>query len=165
MPRRRSKGLRPAIDLAGLAELDLDDLRRLWVEAYGIEPLSRISRELLVRAVAFCLQEEKEGGLSRSTIRELDRAAANLGQSGRTGIGAASVSLRTGTRLVREWQGRVHEVIVLEEDYLWQGERFRSLSKIAQLITGARWSGPRFFGTRAVDAKRRRSVEGASIHG
>ena len=155
--------LRPATDLAGLAGLDLDQLRHLWSEVYSIEPLPCISRELLVRAVAYRLQEEKEGGLSRRMIRELDRAAAELGQPTRSG--AVPVSLSTGTRLMREWQGRMHEVIVLEEDYLWQGERYRSLSEIARLITGARWSGPRFFGTRPVDAKRRRSVEGVNTHG
>jgi hypothetical protein len=164
MPRRRIKGLRPAIDLAGLADLETDDLRRLWAESFGIEPLPRISRELLVRAVAYRLQEEKEGGMSRRAIRQLDRALADMGQPGRAGTDA-HVSLRTGTRLVREWQGRVHEVIVLEEDYLWQGERFRSLSEIARLITGARWSGPRFFGTRPIDAKRRRSGEGERTRG
>jgi hypothetical protein len=163
MPRHRKNILRPAIDLTGLADLDLDQLRRLWSEVYGIEPLPRISRELLVRAVAYRLQEERQGGLSRRTIRELDRAAAELGQPARSG--APSVSLSTGTRLVREWQGRMHEVIVLEGDYLWQGERYGSLSAIARLITGARWSGPRFFGTRPVDAKRRRILEGTSTHG
>jgi hypothetical protein len=155
--------LRPATDLAGLADLDLDQLRHLWSEVYGIEPLPRISRELLVRAVAYRLQEEKEGGLSRRMIRELDRAAAERGQPAR--LGAPPLSLGTGTRLMREWQGRMHEVIVLEEDYLWQGERYRSLSEIARLITGSHWSGPRFFGTRPVDARRRRSVEEVSTHG
>jgi hypothetical protein len=162
MPRHR-KNTRLAIDLAGLAHQDLDQLRRLWSEVYGIEPLPRISRELLVRAVAYRLQEEKEGGLSRRTIRELDRAAAERGLQARLGV--SPVSLSTGTRLMREWQGRMHEVIVLEEDYLWQGERYRSLSEIARLITGAHWSGPRFFGTRPVDTNRRRSVEGANTHG
>jgi hypothetical protein len=155
MPRQRRKGLRPAIDLAGLADLETDELRRLWAESFGIEPLPRISRELLVRAVGYRLQEEKEGGLSRRTIRQLDRAAAVRGPSGRAGADGPAVSLCTGTRLVREWQGRVHEVIVLEEDYLWQGERYRSLSVIARLITGAHWSGPRLFGTRPIDVKRR----------
>jgi hypothetical protein len=163
MPPHRKNTLRPATDLAGLADLDLDQLRHLWSEVYGIEPLPRISRELLIRAVAYRLQEDKEGGLSRRSIRELDRAATELGQPAR--IGTPSVSLGTGTRLMRKWQGRMHEVIVLEEDYLWQGERYRSLSEIARLITGAHWSGPRFFGTRPIDVKRRRSLKGANSHG
>jgi hypothetical protein len=56
-----------------------------------------------------------------------------------------------GTRLIREWQGQTHEVIILDQGYLWQGERYRSLSQIAQAITGTRWSGPRFFGIRNGD--------------
>ena len=51
-----------------------------------------------------------------------------------------------GARLVREWNGRTHEVEVLADGFLLRGQRFRSLSAIAREITGARWSGPRFFG-------------------
>lgn len=53
---------------------------------------------------------------------------------------------KAGTRLIREWQGHTHEVTVLDKGYLWQGTQYRSLSRIAREITGARWSGPRFFG-------------------
>jgi hypothetical protein len=65
--------------------------------------------------------------------------------------------LKPGTKLVREWHGRVHTVSVLDDGFEYQGERHRSLTHIAQRITGARWSGPRFFGI----SKRRRAAEGA----
>jgi hypothetical protein len=137
-----------ASDLAGLADLDMNDLRRLWTELFGIEPVQRVSRELLTRAIAHRLQENAEGGFSKKTLRKLARFAADLGASGSISVDAAA-DIRAGTRLVREWQGRVHEVIVLDDQYLWKGARYRSLSEIARLITGTRWSGPRFFGTGA----------------
>ena len=65
------------------------------------------------------------------------------------------MSTKAGTRLVREWQGTLHEVIVLDRGYLWKGKTYRSLSEIARSITGARWSGPRFFGLLDTKAEQR----------
>jgi Protein of unknown function (DUF2924) len=59
-----------------------------------------------------------------------------------------SVSLRPGTRLVREWRGVTHMVLIHADGIEWRGQRYRSLSVVARKITGARWSGPRFFGLR-----------------
>jgi hypothetical protein len=53
---------------------------------------------------------------------------------------------KPGTRLIREWQGITHEVTIEEKGFSWNGEHYRSLSRIAQEITGTKWSGPRFFG-------------------
>ncbi|MGB4866749.1 MAG: DUF2924 domain-containing protein [Hyphomicrobium sp.] len=47
---------------------------------------------------------------------------------------------------MRDWRGTTHTVLVLDNGYEWQGELYRSLTQIAQAITGAHWSGPRFFG-------------------
>ena len=146
MARQRRKGKSSAIDIAGLSELDLTELRRLWKELLESEPLARISRELLLRAIAHRLQEQREGGLSSKEQRKLDRIVDELETRGQITSIAASVSAKTGTRLVREWQGALHEVVVLESGYLWKGKSYRSLSEIARSITGARWSGPRFFG-------------------
>lgn len=146
MPRRNTSRNGPALDIAGLSELDLAELRRLWTELLGTEPLARISRELMTRAVAHRLQEQKEGGLSAKEHRLLDRLAGELETKGTITSVARSVSAKTGTRLVREWQGTLHEVVILDGGYLWKGRTYRSLSEIARSITGARWSGPRFFG-------------------
>ena len=82
-----------------------------------------------------------------ATARKLEQAAA-----GPPSRGAAkptpSVSLRPGTRLVREWHGVTHMVLILADGIEWRGQRYRSLSVVARKITGARWSGPRFFGLR-----------------
>ena len=114
MARQRRTGKSSAIDIAGLSELELTELRRLWKELLESEPLARISRELLVRAIAHRLQEQREGGLSSKEQRQLDRLVDELETRGQITSVAASVSAKAGTRLVREWQGTLHEVVVLE---------------------------------------------------
>ena len=133
-------------ELVTLAGLDTNILRFRWAKLFGAEPIRRMSRELLIRGVAYRLQEQAEGGPEKKTLRQLDRLAKEYASSGTIRIGSVP-DLRPGTRIVREWQGKVHEVIVLEDGFLWKGCRYRSLSEIARQITGTRWSGPRFFGT------------------
>jgi hypothetical protein len=103
-----------------------------------------MSRNILVRSIAYRVQERAFGGLNPSTRRRLDRAAADLA-AGRTPAPPAP-KLKPGTRLLREWQGNVHEVIVLEKGVDYRGKSWPSLSAVAREITGTRWSGPRFFG-------------------
>ena len=135
-------------ELAALVNLETNLLRLRWAELFGAEPIRRISRELLIRGIAYRLQEKAEGGPAKKTLRQLDRLAKEFGSSGTVKIDGVP-DLRSGTRIVRESQGQVHEVIVLDDGFLWKGRRYRSLSEIARLITGTRWSGPRFFGTLA----------------
>lgn len=163
MARGRKKNASPAIDLAGLETLTVDQLRSAWTDEFDAVPANRVSRELLVRAIGYRLQEKAEGGLTRKEARQLDRltGGASADQPGRENK-APAVTLRPGNRLVREWQGRVHEVIVLGDQFLWKGEQYRSLSEIARLITGAHWSGPRFFGLTGSggnDKRRSKSME------
>jgi hypothetical protein len=103
-----------------------------------------MSRNILVRAIAYRIEERAFGGLDRSTRRSLDRAAADLA-AGRSPAPHAP-KFKPGTRLLREWQGRVHEVIVLEKGVEYRGKPWPSLAAVAREITGTRWSGPRFFG-------------------
>lgn len=140
------------LDIAGLEEIDLDELRRRWTSVYGVEPLPRLSRELMARALAYCLQERARGGVSKKVWRKLEQIAR--GPSNRGGAGGGTTSHpQAGTRLMREWQGKLHEVVVLEDGFLWNGGTYPSLSEIARLITGTRWSGPRFFGLRHREVK------------
>ena len=133
-----------AVELQGLSELPDNTLRERWQEMFGTAPPSRTSHALLVRAVGHRLQEKATGGRVASVRRRLDRAASNL-DAGRT-PNTTSTTIKPGTRLLREWQGRMHEVIILEEGALYDGRTWTSLSAVAREITGARWSGPRFFG-------------------
>ena len=132
--------------LSRLPHLDLAELRELWCQLYKTETAPRFSRELLVRAVAYRIQEVASGGPRLELQRQLRQIALELQQTGRLRI---RPQLKPGTRLMREWRGQSHEVLVLDAGFFWQGTRYRSLSAIARKITGTAWSGPLFFGLRS----------------
>jgi hypothetical protein len=129
-----------------LVDLETDTLRARWAKLFGVAPGPRISPDMLIRGVAFAMQEEVDGGLSKSCQRQLRRLAQTLRSGGSITEPAGAPSFKPGTRLIREWQGRVHEVVIAGDTYIWSGKPYRSLSQIARAITGTRWSGPRFFG-------------------
>jgi hypothetical protein len=135
--------------LAALASLSIKELKREWRSLYGFAPPPRISRELLVRAVAYRIQEQTLGGLKEPT-RKLLLRLANDARNGKPLKLSASAPTSAGTVLMREWQGVTHEVRVLDRGVLYQRRRYRSLSEVARLITGSRWSGPLFFGPRSL---------------
>jgi hypothetical protein len=149
--RDRASGGDVADRLAGLETLDLSAMRQEWLRLYRAEP-PRLSRDLMTRALAYRIQEIAFGGLSKATLRRLAALAAEFESDGR--IAAQSQPrIKTGARLVREWHGRTHSVIVTEEGFQFEGKVYRSLTSIAREITGAGWSGPRFFGlAKAVNA-------------
>ncbi len=142
--RKSARESLPA-DLAALQELSLDELKERWLVFFDAPCPTRISRNFLLRALAYRIQEQVLGGLDRVTRRRLDRAAKDLA-AGRSPATQIQTNLRPGTRLLREWQGRVHEVIVLESGVQYRDTSWPSLSAVAREITGTRWSGPRFFG-------------------
>ncbi len=128
-----------AQEIAGLAEFTRESLITRWRVAYGAPP-RKLSRALMEKALAYEIQCSAFGGLSGAAKRALRAAAAS--KDGSTG----PRSLNPGARLVREWNGTVHEVDVTGDGYVWQTKRYRSLTAIARAITGTKWSGPRFFG-------------------
>jgi len=132
-------------EIAALSALSVRHLKDRWRSVYGTEPSGRISRELLTRALAYRLQERALGGLKPSTRRLLDR----IGEGRSSSQLMRFVSHRKtapGTVLVREWRGASHRVSVLDDGVIYRGRRYQSLSEVARLITGTRWSGPLFFG-------------------
>ncbi|MEO6716310.1 MAG: DUF2924 domain-containing protein [Novosphingobium sp.] len=130
--------------LNGLAALPPAALRAEWRRLYR-EPAPELSPDLLVRGIAWRLQEKQHGGLASAVERELARLAQRIG-SHRQSATPASASLRPGTRLVRSWNGETYSVLVTDDGYRFNDQTFGSLSSIAQAITGTKWSGPRFFG-------------------
>jgi Protein of unknown function (DUF2924) len=126
------------------ADVSLDKLRGEWRRLYHNDP-PRISRDLLILGVAYRLQEIEHGGLSKATHRKLRTLAKTLRDTGRVGP-TPSLSLKPGARLVREWHGRTHTVTVTEDGFDYAGTTYPSLTTVAKKITGAHWSGPRFFG-------------------
>lgn len=137
-----------ATELKELGDLGTDELHQRWTELYGMAPSPRISRELLVRAVAHRMQEETHGGLGKACRRQMARLADTLREGGSIEV-TQTRSFKPGTKLIREWKGKVHEVVIAGGTYIWAGQHYRSLSQIARTITGTRWSGPRFFGLEA----------------
>jgi hypothetical protein len=125
--------------------MDSDGLRREWRRLYRSHPPLHIRRDLLVLAIAWKLQEKVHGGLTAAQKRRLAGIAEELRKNGDLSAGPA-IRLKPGLRLVREWRGETHDVLVLEDGFEWNGRRCHSLSAIAWEITGTRWSGPRFFG-------------------
>ncbi|MFN4140523.1 DUF2924 domain-containing protein [Aestuariivirga sp.] len=137
--------------LAGLAGADLQSLRDEWKRLSDDDAPPPMSKELLRLAIAYRRQEQEFGGLSRRTSTRL-RALRNGGNTS-VHLSGEALPLKPGVKLLREWQGKVHEVLALEDGrFAYGGKVWRSLSEIAREITGVRWSGPRFFGTR--DRKR-----------
>ncbi len=131
--------------LTALADLDTTGLRREWRRLYRSHPPLHIRRDLLVLAIAWKLQEKVYGGLTAAQKRKLAEIAEDLRKNGDLS-GSPAIRMKPGLRLVREWRGETHDVLVLEDGFEWNGERRRSLSTNAREITGTRWSGPRFFG-------------------
>ncbi len=94
-----------------------------------------------MHAIAHRMQEQELGGVKPATRRFLEKAAEdNVSRQQQI------ISIRPGTRLLREWHGVTYEVIIMEDGVRCNGKRYRSLSEVARAITGARWSGPLFFG-------------------
>jgi hypothetical protein len=154
--------------VANLEGLDLNGLRRQWRAHLGGEPPAHLSRWLLMKVLAYRLQCDALGDLDKSIRRVL--------RSGKEdGIGAPfdrripqtrdGLGLKAGVLLVREWNGRLERVMILEEGFAWNGQTFSSLSQIAKAMTGTSWNGHRFFGLRqgktpAVDADADRRASG-----
>jgi Protein of unknown function (DUF2924) len=130
--------------IALLNELTAHQLRDEWRRLHRGQP-PRLSRDLLIRTIAYRMQELAYGGLSKATQRKLAVLSKELKLKGGVVV-TPDLSLRPGARLVREWRGRTRTVVVTENGFEYAGEVFPSLTKIAQAITGAHWSGPRFFG-------------------
>jgi hypothetical protein len=131
--------------LCSLPQLSCAQLRSLWYQIFTTKPSCQWRRRLLIRFLAYKIQEQTYTTLSSATRRRLRQLARDF-ENGGEGEIAASPRIKPGTRLVREWRDRIHVVNVEDEGYEYKGTRYDSLSQIARLITGTRWSGPLFFG-------------------
>lgn len=161
-------------EVAALGDFSREELVARWVKIYGCPPPKGVKRGLMERAAAWHLQTRYLGGFSpkaRKAFRDAVRIDGGTSlSSARGAVGIVGIApheiapqssrptrcgnipigqmpaLLAGTRLVREWNGRMHIVDVGENGFVFDGKTYRSLSAIAKRITGAHWSGPRFFG-------------------
>ena len=134
-----------------LPTLPKERLVELWKENFGKAP-GRIRPELMRPILAFRIQERAYGGLSTETKDRLRQVMGSLEPQRRSNNEARN-RFKSGTRLVREWKGKTHEIILTDNGYDYQGKKYKSLSSIACEITGTHWSGPAFFGTRKKEPK------------
>jgi Protein of unknown function (DUF2924) len=150
-------------EIARLEGLTIFELRGEWRHHLRMAPPMRLSRDLLIRTIAYRLQEKIRGGLSKTVIKRLSVAPAGAGEI-TTRQSRRSVSLKPGTRLLREWHGVTHAVLVHADGFEWQGKCYRSLSVIARAITGAHWSGPRFFAVTGKASGNTGAADGGAQH-
>jgi hypothetical protein len=130
--------------IAELGDRSTHELRIAWRQFHRAEPPQGLSRDLMIRGLANQLQERADGGLSRALQRRLQILTGEFEKGARSF--RPGIVLKPGTTLVRQWRGHSHTVVVREDGFEYDGQRYRSLSVIAEKITGAHWSGPRFFG-------------------
>ncbi|WP_370715510.1 DUF2924 domain-containing protein [Sphingomonas sp. IW22] len=139
-----------------MAVLSPAELRSEWQAMMGEAPPD-LPPSLLRRALAYRVQEEVHGGVPAPVQRMLDL----LSRDPAAQPVEPEVKLKPGTRLLREWNGRLHTIQVVEDGLIFENRRYRSLSQVARQITGAQWSGPRFFGLRRpVHPPRRTATRG-----
>lgn len=127
-------------ELSRITSLTIDQLRVEWRELIGLDPPPAFSKDLIARALCHRLQEQALGGLSP----RMRKAVGAIGK----GDQGLEQRIKPGSLLVREYEGKLHEVRVAPDGFSWQGETYASLSTIARKITGTKWNGPRFFGLR-----------------
>jgi Protein of unknown function (DUF2924) len=129
--------------------LDLAGLRLQWRNRFGRNASAHLTKPLLSRILVYRLQADAYGDLDDELLRLLDSVRRRLARQ-RNDVApeppAFTRRIKPGSVLIREWSGRMHRVIALNEGFAWEGKTFRSLSEVARAITGVRWNGPRFFG-------------------
>jgi hypothetical protein len=135
-------------ELAAIAGMTYTELHLAWRRHYRAIPPKKMSRDILELGIAWRIQESKLGGLGAAVKRQIAELARTM-EANSDLAKPREISLKSGSKLLRTWEGVTHEVLVVEDGFLWAGRTWRSLSVIAREITGTRWSGPRFFGLTA----------------
>ena len=142
--RNRDLAELESCEIAELVDQSTQELRRAWRTLHHTGPPLGLSRDLIIRGLADKLQQRAQGGPTRALQRRL-RILAGEFERGAHSFDPGGV-LKTGATLVRQWRGHTHTVFASEDGFEYDGQRYRSLTVIAERITGAHWSGPRFFG-------------------
>jgi Protein of unknown function (DUF2924) len=153
-PRRKTEALDAIV--AGLADLDADQLRLQWRNHLGGTAPAHLPRWLLLRVLAYRLQAAALGDLDKATARSVRALEGGAIEFGGRPFTTRSPRMRDGTGLnpgallVRQWKGKLEKVMVRDKGFAWNGQTFGSLSQVAKAITGASWNGHRFFGLRSM---------------
>ncbi|MCF6293355.1 MAG: DUF2924 domain-containing protein [Robiginitomaculum sp.] len=131
-------------ELSRLHALDRESLLSQWMKVFNYPPLKGARNITLQRGLSYHYQERAYGKLKASTSKKLLRISSSTIDN--ADLVPSKPKTQTGNQLIREWNGKTHTVMVIENSFEWSGEHYTSLSAVAHAITGVRWSGPRFFG-------------------
>ena len=145
MPRGTIEDAALETEIGRLPALSLLELRTRWKTLFGHSAPKSLRRNFLARAVAYQMQVEAYGGLSVATKRWL-REIANAVRNGDANAVLGSSRIKSGTQMIRQWQGITHSVTALVDGFEWNGRTYKSLSAVANAITGTNWNGFAFFG-------------------
>jgi len=145
MPRGTIEDAALEAEIGRLPALSLLELRNRWKTLFGHSGPKSLRRNFLARAVAYQMQVEAYGGLSVATKRRL-REIANAVRNGDANAALGSSRIKPGTQMIRQWQNTTHTVTALAEGFEWNGRTYKSLSAVANAITGTNWNGFAFFG-------------------
>lgn len=129
--------------LTAISRMTVNGLRVEWRRVFNDPPPSGYTSDLLRLGLAYKVQDRAHGSLPAHIARTIERQV-RMPVDGHSG--PSSATLPVGTRLVRDWHGESHHVLVIDTGYIYRDRQFSSLTSIARKITGAAWSGPRFFG-------------------
>jgi plastocyanin len=132
-------------EIGRLPNLSLFELRNRWKRLFNHPAPKSLRRNFLARAVAYQMQVEAYGGLPAAAKRRL-REIANAVRNGDANAVPGSVRIKPGTQMIRQWQNTTHTVTALVEGFEWNGGTYKSLSAVANAITGTNWNGFAFFG-------------------
>ena len=143
--------------LVALPQLCKVDLCDLWKQLFNVSPNPKLRRDLMIPILGYRMQEQAFGSLNSSVRTRLSKLATSFEIEPNSTLSSAP-AIKPGTRLVRQWGDQVHLVNVEPNGYEYRGIRYQSLSEIARLITGTRWSGPLFFGIKASPTKKSKEV-------
>jgi Protein of unknown function (DUF2924) len=145
MPRGAVKDATLEAEIGRLPNLSLLELRNRWKTLFGHPAPKSLRRTFLARALAYQMQVEAYGGLSVATKRRL-REIANAARTGDANAMLGSSRIKPGTQMIRQWQNTTHTVTALADGFEWNGRTYKSLSAVANAITGTNWNGFAFFG-------------------
>jgi len=134
-----------------LQKLSREELIKKWKKLFRKNSPQHVKKEFLIKCIAYELQTREKGGLSPQAQKKLDKLAKNLSKGeDATDIKIlkenTALEVKAGTKLIREYKGEKHEVTALEKGFEYKGKTYKSLSAIANEITGTRWNGKVFFG-------------------
>jgi hypothetical protein len=152
--------------ISGLVDLDANALCLQWRDQMGGSPPAHLPRWLLLRILAYRIQAAVLGSLDKETLRVLRQSRDRRPESSharpfetRVPTTRDGANLRAGALLVRELNGKLERVMVLEKGFAWNGETYSSLSQIAKAMTGTSWNGHRFFGLRTTKSNRSAALD------